>query len=260
MNREIGKRDESGRLRATGSRPPGRPGAMRERREGIGECGSMRRLIANLAALAFACAFLGGCALLGGGGERERATVYAPDPRVQADPSWPTADWQLSVSPASAARVIDSLRIAVQPTPGELQVYRGASWAKRPSEMLEDALLRTLEDSGRIRAVARQGTGIAADYKLVMDLRRFDADYAGNAAPAATIEVNAKLLHAAEQNVVASRTFLSAQPAAGTGVAQVADAFSRSLGTLAGEIAGWVLVTGDEHERNAHTAPAAGNR
>jgi len=207
-----------------------------------------------------ACALLlGGCSILGGG-ERERATIYAPDPRVQADPSWPTVDWQLSLGPASAARVIDSARIAVQPTPGELQVYRGASWAKRPSEMLEDALPRTLEDSGRIRAVARQGTGIAADYKLVMDLRRFDADYAGNAAPAATIEVNAKLLHSADQNIVASRTFLRAEPAAGTDAAQVADAFSRSLGTLAGEVAGWVLVTGDEHERNAHTAPAAGNR
>lgn len=207
----------------------------------------------------FACMLLlGGCSILGGGSERERATIYAPDPRVQADPSWPTVDWQLSMSPANAARVIDSFRIAVQPNPGELQVYRGASWAKRPSEMLEDALLRTLEDSGRIRAVARQGTGIAADYKLVMDLRRFDADYAGNPAPAATIEVSAKLLHSIDQNVVASRTFLRAEPAAGTDVAQVADAFSRSLGTVAGEIAGWVLVTGNEHERAAHTVAGGG--
>lgn len=195
---------------------------------------------------------LAGCSILGGGDERDRATIYAPDPRVAADPSWPTADWQLAMGPPSAARAIDSYRIAVRPTPDELQVYKGARWAKTPTDMVQDALLRALEDSGRIRAVARQGTGIAADYRLVMDLRRFDADYAGAATPAATIEVNAKLLHAADQNVVAQRTFLRAESAAGTDVAQVADAFSRSLGTVAGEIAGWVLVTGNEHERSAH--------
>src|SRR3546814_8916152 len=88
----------------------------------------------------------------------------------------------------------DSLRIAVRPTPGEIQVYKGANWSKPPTQMLEDAVLRALEDSGRIGAVARQGSGINGNYKLVMDVRRFEADYAGAAIPSATIEVNAKLL------------------------------------------------------------------
>src|SRR3546814_9443388 len=93
----------------------------------------------------------------------------------------------------------DSLRIAVRPTPDELQVYKGANWSRPPTLMLEDAVLRALEDSGHIGAVARQGSGIAGDYKLVMDVRRFEADYAGAAVPAATIEINAKLLHTADQ-------------------------------------------------------------
>src|SRR3546814_4964845 len=82
-------------------------------------------------------------------------------------------------------------------------------------QMLEDAVLRALEDSGRIGAVARQGSGINGNYKLVMDLRRFEADYAGAAVPAATIEVNAKLLHSADQQVAASRTFQAARPEIG---------------------------------------------
>lgn len=206
---------------------------------------------ARAAGAAFLAATLAGCALLGGG-ERGEFTLYAPDPRVPADPAWPSADWQLSLGPPSAARVIDSFRIAVRPTPGELQVYKGARWAKTPTDMLQDALLRTLEDSGRIGAVARQGTGVAADYKLVLDLRRFEADYAGSALPAATIEVNAKLLHAVDQDIVASRTFLRAEPAAGTDVAQVSDAFTRSLGQLSHDIAGWVLQTGAAHDDSAH--------
>lgn len=191
---------------------------------------------------------LAGCSSLIGGGDRERATIYAPDPRVQADPAWPQADWQLTLSPPTAARMIDSFRIAVRPTPNELQVYRGSSWAKTPTDLLQDAVLRTLEDSGKIPAVARQGAGITADYKLVLDLRRFEADYAGNALPAATIEVNAKLIHNIDQTVVGSRTFLGAEPARSVEVAQVVDAFTVTLQTISGEMVGWILETGNAHE------------
>src|SRR3546814_5011174 len=113
---------------------------------------SRRRL--SLAGLAVACVLLAGCSLLGGGGTRERGTIYAPDPRIDADPSWPTVPWQLAIAPATAARMTDSLRIAVRPTPGETQVYKGANWAKPPTQMLGDDVLPALEDWGRIDAVA----------------------------------------------------------------------------------------------------------
>ena len=149
--------------------------------------------------------------------------------------------------------MIDSLRIAVRPSPSELQVYKGANWAKRPSDMLQDTILRALEDSGKIPAVARQGSGIGADYKLVLDLRRFEADYPQpGGLPAATIEVNAKLLHAQDQRVVAARTFLHAEPASTAAVADVVTAFDRALSTLGGDMTGWILTTGQQHEASAH--------
>jgi cholesterol transport system auxiliary component len=220
------------------------PAAAGRRTRGI-------RSRARVAAVAIACALLCGCSLLGAG-TREHATIYAPDPRIGPDPSWPTVRWQLTLSPATAARMIDSLRIAVRPTPGELQVYKGASWSKPPTQMLEDAVLRGLEDSDRIGAVARQGSGIDGDYKLVMDLRRFEADYAGAVVPAAVIEVNAKLLHPIDQQVVAARTFIVKQPAASTGVGDVSASFDAALGDVAQQIDGWVLVTGQQHEQQPH--------
>lgn len=201
-----------------------------------------------------ACAFivlLSGCALLGGK-PKDPVTVYSLDPRVQADPSWPTVPWQLVLTAPTASRTDDSLRITVRPTPNEVQAYKGANWAKRPGEMLEDAVLRALEDSGKVRAVARQGSGVSADYKLVLDIRRFESDYAGQAVPAATIEVNAKLLHGQDQQVVLSHTFLQAQPAASTAVPDVVDAFERALAIVGRDITGWVLSQGDRHERGAH--------
>ncbi|MGV8942504.1 ABC-type transport auxiliary lipoprotein family protein [Thermomonas sp.] len=191
-------------------------------------------------------ALLAGCSLIGG--SKVGPTIFAPDPRVAADPAWPMVSWQLSTNRPTAASMIDSTRIAVSPVPGELQVYKGAAWARTPTEMLESGVLRVLEDSGKIPAVARQGSGIGADYRLVMDLRHFESDYAGAAVPSAVIEINVKLMHSYDQLVVGSQTFRQVQPAAGTSVDLVADAFSQALGAITHDIAGWVLNTGHAHE------------
>ena len=193
-------------------------------------------------------AVLAGCSVLGSQ-QRDPVTIYAPTVKVAPDPAWPSVAWQLSVSKPTAARVVDSPRIAVRPVPGELQVYKGVSWSQPSTDLIDTTVLRALEDSGKIPAVARVGSGIRADYKLVMDLRRFESDYAGNAVPAATIEVTTKLLHATDQRIVASRTFLQVEPAAGTEVAQVAAAFEQALEKVGSDIVGWVLTTGEADAR-----------
>ncbi|NDK38331.1 ABC transporter [Pseudoxanthomonas gei] len=191
---------------------------------------------------------LAGCSVLGSK-QRDPVTIYAPEVKVAADPAWPSVAWQLSVSKPTAARIVDSARISVRPVPGELQVYKGVSWSQPSTDLVETTVLRALEDSGKIPAVARAGSGVRADYKLVMDLRRYEADYAGNAVPAATIELTAKLLHATDQRIVASRTFLQAEPAAGTEVVQVAAAFDRALEKVGSQLVGWVLTTGEADAR-----------
>ena len=212
------------------------------------------RIATLLAAVLLAGLPLTGCSVVGG--SKEPPTVFAPEAKAEADPAWPVVGWQLGTSRPSAARVLDSSRIAVSPVPGELQVYKGAVWARTPPEMLEDGVLRTLEDSGKIPAVARQGSGIGADYRLVMEIRHFEAEYAGAAVPSAVVEVSAKLLHASDQAVVGSRRFRHAQAASGTDAAVVADAFAQALRATSHDIAGWVLATGQAHE----TAHPGGKR
>ena len=203
--------------------------------------------LAGRVALVGASLLLGACSILGGAGARERSTLYSPDPRPQADAAWPRVDWQLSINPPTAARTVDTFRIAVRPVPGELQVYGGASWARAPSDMVEEVILRTLEDSGHVPGVARRGSGIAPDYRLLLDLRRFEADYAGGTVPRATIELHAKLLHAREQGIVAGHTFTLAEPAAATDVGSVAEAYTRALEALGRDVAAWTLQTGAAH-------------
>lgn len=195
-------------------------------------------LCVSLMALAMA-----GCSVLGSE-QRDPVTIYAPDVRVPARAEWPAVTWTLVIAKPTAARVIDSPRMSVRPTPGELQVYRGVSWAQPATELVQDAVQRTLEDSGRIPAVASADAGILGDYKLVMDIRRFEADYAGAAVPSAVVEISAKLVSSRDQRVVASRTFLQQQPAGSVEVAQVAQAFDGALAAATGDLVGWLLAAG----------------
>lgn len=198
------------------------------------------RLLAPLCLLA-----LSGCSLLAGG-DRQATTIYAPQVRITADPAWPQANWQLAIAKPSASRLVDSPRINVRPTPGQLEVYRGATWSQPSTDLLEDTLLRGFEDSGRISAVARIATGIRSDYKLTTDLRRFEADYRGGDMPAATIELNAKLIHSLDQRVVAARTFVFVEPASGTDIPSVAHAFDAALNKATTELVGWTLLSGQQ--------------
>lgn len=200
-------------------------------------------------------AALGGCSLLGSN-ERSAVTIYSPVVRIQADPGWPTVEWQLVLVKPSAARVVDSPRINVRPTPSELEVYKGVSWAQPATDMLDDALVRGFEDSGRINGVARVTTGIRADYKLAMDVRRFEADYRAQATPTALIEVNAKLIHVIDQRVVADRTFRQENPVGSTDVAQVTAALEQGLQTLTTNVVGWTLVTGEQDHARSAVTPA----
>lgn len=199
-----------------------------------------------LVAVAGSVLLLGGCSLLGG--KKEPTTIYVTNLQPPTDPAWPTVPWQLTLNRPEASRTIDSLRIAVRPVPHELQFYKNSAWARSPSDQIQETVLRALESSQRLPAVARQGSGIAADYKLVMDIRRFDADYAGATIPSAVVEVSASLLHASDNIVAGSQVFRQSVPAAATDLPSVVRAFEQALNGLGHDIGGWVLATGHAHQ------------
>lgn len=207
----------------------------------------MTRPALPLRALALAVALLplAGCGLLP---ERESIALYRPEAAVAADPAWPQADWQLRIARPYADDAHDSARILVRPRPGELQVYKGAAWTQPAPDLVLDTLLRAFGDSGRIAGVGRRGEGVGADYELLLDLRRFEADYGDGAAPTARIALGARLVRNDDDRVVASRVFEADAPADGTAVAAVDRAFAQGLGTVTTQLIGWTL---DEGRRDA---------
>jgi cholesterol transport system auxiliary component len=195
----------------------------------------------RILALAVLLAPLAGCGLLP---KQAPLALYRPEATIAADAAWPQVAWQLRIARPYADDAHDSARILVRPQPGELQVYKGAAWTQPAPDLVLDTLLRAFGDSGRFGGVARRGEGVGADYELLLDLRSFEANYAGGAAPNARITLGARLVRNGEDRVVASRVFEADVPATGTAVPDVQRAFAQGLGTVTTDLIGWTLAEG----------------
>jgi cholesterol transport system auxiliary component len=206
------------------------------------------RLIAATALLAT----LAGCSTIVG--KKETLSLYAPEATVQPDAAWPQVRWALQIPRPHASELVDSPRIVVRPSDGELQVYHGALWAEPAPDLVQDAVLRAFEDSGRIGGVARRGSGVNGDYELLLDIRAFESDYAGGATPNADVEIVAKLVANRSNTVLATRTLKQRVPAASTKVGDVSRAFDAALSAIVQELVGWTLVQGEQYDK-AHPAP-----
>lgn len=206
---------------------------------------STRRALC-IAALTLATAALAGCGILP---KQETLALYDPTPQRSgssdgANVSAPRVDWQLQIARPYADTMHDSARILVRPQPGELQVYKGAAWVQPAPDIVLDTLLRAFTDSGRVAGIARRGDGVSARYQLLLDLRRFESDYAGGATPSARIEIGARLVHNADNRVVASHVFDVTTPADGTAVLQINHAFEQGLSDATAQLIGWTLSEG----------------
>jgi cholesterol transport system auxiliary component len=202
----------------------------------------------RLPGLAILLVLLAGCSILP---EKTEVAIHAPHPRVQPQASWPTVDWQLVVPRPNASALLDSPRIVVRPTPGELQVYKSAIWTQPVPELLQDAVVHAFEDSGKITGVARRGERLSSEFELRLDVRRFEADYGDAGMPSAVVEIGARLVSDRGSRVVAQRLFLHTVPAPGTAVPQVAATFEQAMGAAISDIVGWTLTEGQRHRTPA---------
>lgn len=206
---------------------------------------------ARLAPLA-ALLLLAGCAL---GGPKTEVSIYAPQVRIDADPAWPAVDWRLTLGTPDAHALLDSQRIAVRPTPNQLQTYKGARWADTAPAMVQLALMEAFEDSGKIGAVSTWGGG-RGDFGLYTDLRAFETIYEGGE-PKVVMELQARLVKFGQGGgLVAAKRFRTEVAPAGADIEPVVDAFGEAMALLGADVVGWTLVEG-ERAFSAKAAPEA---
>lgn len=205
----------------------------------------MRSLI-HFIVIAAAAAAAPGCALLA----RPDAglAVYAPALALPA-PSAPslhtsTRRWQIAVADPQAPTPLLGTRILVAPQAGRIEVYRGARWQYAPATQLRSLLVQALREAGAPHA-ADTGSAQRTDYLLESELVRFQAEYRGATAPTISVRVYARLIRVSSGEVVASHAFAVDEPAAGSAVPVVVEAFARAINRVVRDGATWAVAAGD---------------
>ncbi|HUZ68061.1 MAG TPA: ABC-type transport auxiliary lipoprotein family protein [Beijerinckiaceae bacterium] len=159
----------------------------------------------------------------------------------------PRAKGILVVEEPSASAPDDSDRIVVRTGPDSIAFLRGAQWVDSLPNLVQARLIESFENAHLIRSVARPSDSVAADYKLITSVRRFDIT-AGSGE--AVVQISAKLADDHSGRVLAGKIFTGqALGSAGQG-ASATHALDEALAQVMKQIVAWSA----ERMRTSHPA------
>ncbi len=195
--------------------------------------GSLRLSAAALLVLAVA-----GCAALGG----------KPAPLDTFELSAPSVDMhghsrrQILIAQPSALKALDSENIVVSSAPDSIAYLKGAQWGDRLTNIVQSRLVQAYENTGAFGGIGRPGDGLAINYQVLTDLRRFGIK--AYASPQeAVVEIAVKLMNDKNGEVRATRIFHTAVPVTGTGNAAYVRALDAAFEHTTSEIVTWTVST-----------------
>lgn len=203
-----------------------------------------RRLAAVLVALTLPA--LTGCLP----GERTEHSLHELAPPPAQPLSGEPVAWQLLLDVPRAPAPLAGDRLAVRPAPQTFGVLRGARWVEPAPTLVQGALLRGFQDSGRIVGVARTRGGVHGDYRLLAELEAFQREQAQGLDAVARVALAVQLVRAADGRVVAARRF-EAIESAPAGIPETVVALSRATARVVAEIVPWTLSAGEADRARA---------
>ncbi|MDN5924416.1 MAG: ABC-type transport auxiliary lipoprotein family protein [Xanthomonadales bacterium] len=171
-------------------------------------------------------------------------SIYQLPATTAATATAPAVDWQLRVDAPQAATLLSGTRIVVQPKPGLVSLYHGARWAQRAPQLLRDRLINAFHANGRIHGISSDDDALQSDYELDSTLQAFQSEYQGGAAPVIVLQLDARLLHAGGNRILAAHRFNVSEASAGTDISQVVAAFGRAGDKLSAVVVDWTLKQG----------------
>ena len=166
----------------------------------------------------------------------------------------------VSVAVPRAAAGFDSSRIVYVRQPYQLEYFAYNQWVDPPAQMLWPLIARALEANAAFKAVVVGPSGVAADWRLDVELIRLQQEF--TASPSRVrVTLRAQLIDSLRRSVVASREIEATQPAASDdpygGVVAANEAVARAVGELAAFAADAARAASAASAAGGVTAPAA---
>ncbi len=195
-----------------------------------------------------ALALIGTGGLLLAGGCSVLSNAPAPDqyvltPKSTFDPNLPATRVQLVVDEPFAAYGLNTTRIALTPSPYQLEYFANAAWSDRAPAMVQTLIVESFENSGKIEAISRESVDLRPDYILKTEMREFQAILRGNEPPDVLVQINAKLVAMPQRLIFANNTFEARERASARDLDAVIAAFDLALGTVLKDLIEWTLRT-----------------
>ena len=180
--------------------------------------------------------------------EPPRVMDLAP-PVTQSPFSQPLSA-NIRVDTPLASDPLDSATILLKPTPYEFQAFRQARWRDSTPVVIRDHLARHLRDSRAFRNVVIETSPATSDLTLLTELSAFHIQYTGTDGWV-KFELHAELVSIRNGQSLCLRSWSAQEPAAGTDLDSVVQAFSRASNTVANELTRWARTCVDREYTSA---------
>ncbi|GAK33677.1 hypothetical protein JCM17846_12900 [Iodidimonas nitroreducens] len=134
---------------------------------------------------------------------------------------------------------LDTVRIAISRDNRRFEYLADARWEERTPQLLQRYLARSIDNGPALDAVGNFNIDLPVDYRLRMDLRRFDAHRTSDGL---TIEITllASLVDALSSDLLGSRHFKASHPAASNQPDDIVAAYNAALDEMTKDLSSWI--------------------
>ncbi len=147
---------------------------------------------------------------------------------------------QLAGAEATAPLVVDTQRILLRNATGEIVSAGNGQWSDGLPKLFQAKIVQSFENAKFLRGVGAPTEGVAADFKLLIEIRSFLVIAAPS--PSADVEFAAKLV-AEDGHIAAQHIFHATAPAPATDIARAAAALNEAFGKAVTELVLWTADT-----------------
>ncbi len=125
----------------------------------------------------------------------------------------PQARGLLAIEQPTALQILDTEKIVISPSPGQVAYLSDAQWVDRLPKLMQARIVQSFENSSRIRAVAKTQDRVNADYLLVVEVRQFGILAYENQA---VVELSVKIVYQRGGRIAAGTVLKSSVASSGT--------------------------------------------
>lgn len=178
------------------------------------------------------CVMLAGLsACLGSEAPSDQFYALNPDLSALSPAAKPTLDGVLEVQRVGSDGVFVGRPILFARSKGAgLEEYPYSLWTKRPSQLIEEALVSALRDSNLARTVVDERHRLSADYVLISDLREINRVLDGAGEVVIALELGLKRV--ADNKLLVLKTYRVQKAQADSSMEAAIGAFNSALGEI----------------------------